>query len=223
MRRRRRFSGWVVLIIVIAGVAVFSSAMRLFWIRIDQHRFPWAYARAGRPTLTGTWVGALTTARGARRGLYLELELEPLRFGRRRHGAYRHAQSDKLVGELRTCGGPNGTQRFEVHGNNVTDDASAFRLGFHVPDGTTPPDGLTPSNLLGMWDGRDSLKVEAHLYLRRGAAAITDGADPETGAPQPGALHRADQREFLATCNRLASIRERYRTSLTTSRQEIRT
>jgi hypothetical protein len=208
MRRRRRFSGWFALIVVIAGMVVFSSAMELFWTRIDQHRFPWAYARSGRPTLTGTWVGALTTARGTRRGLYLELELEPLRFGRgRRNGAYRHAGSDKLIGELRMCGGSSGAQRFELHGNNVADDASRFRLSFRVPEGTTPSDGLAPSHLRGMWNGRDSLRIEADLYLRRGASAITDGADPETGAPQPGALHRAEPKEFSATCNRLASTR----------------
>ena len=55
-----------------------------------------------------------------------------------------------------------------------------------------------------MWNGRDSLRVEADLYLRRGASAITDGADAETGAPQPGALHRAALAEFRATSRRLA-------------------
>ena len=58
-----------------------------------------------------------------------------------------------------------------------------------------------------MWNGHDSLRVEADLYLRRGASAITDSADPETGPPQPGALHRAPLQEFRATCNRLASTR----------------
>src|SRR6187551_2103838 len=100
-RRRRRYSGWIVLVFALVAMVGFSEAMQLFWTRIDQHRFPWAYGRSGRPTLTGTWVGSLTTGRGARRGLYLDLELEPLRFGGgsrgNRHGAYRRAQSDKLV------------------------------------------------------------------------------------------------------------------------------
>jgi hypothetical protein len=208
MRRRRRVSPLVAIVVFIAGIAAFSGAMELFWTRIDQHRFPWAYARSGRPTLTGTWVGALITARGVRRGLYLDLELQPLRFGRgRRDGAYRRAGSDKLVGELRMCSGANGDQRFELHGNELADDASRFRLSFAVPEGTTPRDGLAPSHLRGMWNGHDSLRVEADLYLRRGVAAITDGADPETGRPQPGALHRGDAREFGAACNRLATTR----------------
>ena len=207
MRRRRRLSPVIGIVVLVAGVAAFSGAMELFWTRIDQHRFPWAYARSGRPTLTGTWVGSLTTARGARRGLYLDLELEPLNFDRgRRDGAYRRAGSDKLVGELRMCGGSNGDQRFELHGNELAADASRFRLSFAIPGGTTPLDGLAPSFLRGMWNGRDSLRVEADLYLQRGASAITDTSDPETGAPQPGALHRADAREFSATCHRLRKL-----------------
>ena len=201
-------SGLLVLVLALVAMVGFSSAMELFWTRIDRHRFPWAYDDAGRPTLTGTWVGALTTGRGARRGLFLELELEPLRFGRgRRNGAFRRAGSDKLVGQLYMCGGPNGQQWFELHGNNLSDDGSRFQLSFRVPERTTPPDGLAPSHLRGMWNGRDSLRVEADLYLRRGAATITSSADPETGPPQPGALHRAALQEFRTTCNGLASAR----------------
>ena len=75
-----------------------------------------------------------------------------------------------------------------------------------VHTGRTPLDGLAPSHLRGMWNGRDSLRVEADLYLQRDASAITNTSDPETGAPQPGALHRADAREFSATCHRLRKL-----------------
>jgi hypothetical protein len=193
---------------VVLLLAVLSGAIQLFWTRIDQRRFPWAYAETARPTLTGTWVGSLTTSRGARRGLYLDLQLKPLDFdgGRRRRrrasDVYRHAASDKLVGELRMCGGPKGEQRFTLHGNNVTDDASRFRLSFYPAD-SVPPSGLAPSHLRGAWDGRDSLRIEADLYLRQGASAITNSADPETGQPQPGALRRAEPNEYPSLCARL--------------------
>ena len=203
----KRF-GCAGLALVVVLLAAFSGAMELFWTRIDQRRFPWAYEETGRPTLTGTWVGTLETNRGARRGLYLDVRLEPLDFdsGRRRRGgasdAFRRADRDKLVGELRMCGGPRGEQRFTLHGNNVTDDASRFRLSFSPAD-SVPPDGLAPSHLRGAWDGRDSLKIEADLYLRQGASAITNSADPETGPPQQGALHRADPNEYPRTCRAL--------------------
>jgi hypothetical protein len=201
-------SGCAILAGVVLLLAVFSGAMELFWTRIDQRRFPWAYAETGRSTLTGTWVGSLATNRGARRALYLDLQLKPLDFdgGRRRRrrasDVYRRATSDKLVGELRMCGGPKGEQRFTLHGNNVTDDASRFRLSFYPAD-SVPPDGLAPSHLRGAWDGRDSLRIEADLYVRQGKSAITNSADPETGAPQPGALHRAEPNEYPALCARL--------------------
>ena len=203
----KRF-GCAGLALVVVLLAAFSGAMELFWTRIDQRRFPWAYEETGRPTLTGTWVGTLETNRGARRGLYLDVRLEPLDFdsGRRRRGgasdAFRRADRDKLVGGLRMCGGARGEQRFTLHGNNVTDDASRFRLSFSPAD-SVPPDGLAPSHLRGAWDGRDSLKIEADLYLRQGASAITNSADPETGPPQQGALHRADPNEYPRTCRAL--------------------
>jgi hypothetical protein len=209
-RKIRNRYGCAVLVGAALLIAAFSGAMELFWTRVDQRRFPWAYAETGRPTLTGTWVGTLETNRGARRGLYLDLQLEPIDFesGRRRRGGanrvVRRTNSDKLVGELRMCGGPKGEQRFTLSGNNVTGDASRFRLSFSTAD-SVPPDGLAPSHLRGTWDQRDSLKVEADLYLRQGASAITNSADPETGHPQPGALHRANANEYPALCARLRS------------------
>jgi hypothetical protein len=207
-RKMRNRFGCAGLVLVIVLLAAFSGAMELFWTRVDQRRFPWAYAETGRPTLTGTWVGTFVTNRGARRGLYLDLRLKPIDFesGRRRRGGanrvYRRANSDKLVGELRMCGGPNGEQRFTITGNNVTDDASRFRLGFSPAD-SVPKDGLAPSHLRGAWDLRDSLRIEADLHVRQGESAITNSADPETGEPQPGALHRATPNEYAALCERL--------------------
>ncbi len=198
--------GCVVLLVAIAAMILFRNGMELFWTRVDQRRFPWAYTDSGRPALVGTWVGSLTTATGAKRGMLLDLRLAPLRFGsgRRRggnRGAYRKATSDKLVGELRLCGG-TAPQRFTLHGNNLDDDASRFRLSFAVAD-STPPDGLAPSHLRGTWNHEDSLRIEADLYQRRGVSAITDGADPETGRPQLGALHRGGEADFRTACNRM--------------------
>jgi hypothetical protein len=104
------------------------------------------------------------------------------------------------------CGGPNGQQRFTVSGSNLTSDASRFRLCFSTAD-SVPPDGLAPSHLRGAWDLRDSLRIEADFYVRQGASAITSSADPETGQPQPGALHRAQPNEYPALCARLQAGR----------------
>jgi hypothetical protein len=197
----KRFGCVGVVLVTVLSLAAFSSAMELFWTRVDQRRFPWAYEESGRPTLTGLWVGSLTTGRGAVRGLYLDLRLEPLDF-EGDHGAFRRATSDKLGGELRMCGGSNGQQRFDVRGNDVADGASRFRLSFSTTD-SVPPDGLAPSHLRGTWDGRDSLRIEVDLYLQQGKSAITSTADPETGTPQQGALRRAKPNDYPALCARL--------------------
>ena len=197
----KRFGCLGVTVVSVVLLAAFSSAMELFWTRIDQRRFPWAYEETGRPTLTGLWVGSLTTGRGAVRGLYLDLRLDPLDF-EGDHGAFRRAASDKLGGELRMCGGANGQQRFEVNGTNLDADASRFRLSFSTAD-SVPSDGLAPSHLRGTWDQRDSVRIEADLYLRAGASAITSSADPETGTPQRGALRRAQPNDYPALCARL--------------------
>jgi hypothetical protein len=202
------------LLLVVALLAIFSSAMQAFWTRVDERRFPWAYAAAGRSTLTGTWIGSLTTGRGETRALYLDLRLQPLNFstrgGRRRGRAsgriYRRATSDKLVGELRMCGGAATEQRFTLHGNNLDEQASQFRLSFAVAD-STPSNGLAPSHLQGRWNARDSLAIAADLYVRRGASAITDSADPDTGRPASGGLHRGTEAEFRALCGRIGGER----------------
>ena len=205
-RRGSMRSGCAILAVSVVALVLFSSAMELFWTRIDQRRFPWAYEETGRPTLAGIWVGSLTTGRGAVRALYLDLQVKPLDFdGRGRSGGsriYRRKGSEMLAGELRMCGGPNGEQRFTVSGHVVDDDGSRFRLGFYPAD-SVPPDGLAPSHLRGMWNQQDSLRVEADLHLRQGKAAITNSADPETGPPQQGAFHRGQPNEYPALCRRL--------------------
>jgi hypothetical protein len=62
---------------------------------------------------------------------------------------------------------------------------------------------VQPNHLRGTWDHHDSIKIEADLYERRGSGAVTDGADPVTGRPQSGALHRAAESEFRALCGGL--------------------
>ena len=54
----KRF-GCAGLVLVVVLLAAFSGAMELFWTRVDQRRFPWAYAESGRPT-SGAWSTGAT-------------------------------------------------------------------------------------------------------------------------------------------------------------------
>jgi hypothetical protein len=197
------FIPWMAIWLSLAG---FANAE---WTRFDQHRFPWAYPESGQPTLTGLWAGRLTTDRGARRGLLLDLQLVPLKFGHagRRTGKmdlrfFHRMASDNLTGALHVCGGPKGEQHFTLRGNIVTDDASRFRVSLSVADSALI-DGLALGAIRGTWDGLDSLRIEADLYVRQGTTIIRNPRDSETTTPQPGALHRADAAEFRSVCERL--------------------
>ena len=208
MRRRP-----LLLLCIVAPMLVLwlslAGLLNAQWTRLDQRRFPWAYAESGHPTLTGVWTGRLTTGQGTRRGLLLDLQLVPLNFGRagRRTGGmnfrYIHRRaSDNLTGTLRLCGGPRGEQRFSVRGNVVADDASRFQLRIGVAD-STPADGLTPAALRGSWNQHDSLRVDADLYVSHRGARVANPRDAETNTPQRGALHRADSSELRRVCETL--------------------
>lgn len=192
--------------LVLAGLFLFTSAMELFWTRVDERRFPWAYEGSGQLTLTGTWVGTLATGGGARRGVYLDLRLEPLDFEGRTKRMYRRDRSSKLEGDARLCAGAGREQRFTFTGNNADDAAARFHLGLRVAD-SVPPDGLAPSHMRGRWNGRDSLALEADVYLRRGASAISSTDDPHTGPPATVGLHRGGEAEYRTLCARLPKSR----------------
>jgi hypothetical protein len=194
--------------LLIIGIALFSSAMELFWTRLDERRFPWAYAKAGRSTLVGTWVGTLTSGGGHRRAVLFDIKLKPINFGsgrRRRRSSgrnniIRRAGSEILQGSASLCGGAR-EQHFALSGSSAADGAARFRLSFS-PSDSTPPNGLSPSFLRGAWDGRDSILFEADLYMREGVSAITGSDDPDTGRPATGAMRRGDTDAFRALCAR---------------------
>ena len=197
------FVPWLAIWLSFAG---FANAP---WTRLDQHRFPWAYAESGRPTLTGDWAGRLTTEQGNRRGLLMHLELVPLKFpvrGTRSGGwnlrFFHRRGDDNLTGELYVCGAALGEQHFSLRGNVVANDASRFQLSASVAD-SAAADGLSLRTLRGTWDGRDSLGVNAELYVRYRGQAVSLPHASETTRPQPGALHRAAPADFRALCERL--------------------
>ena len=188
-------------LLAVAALWLLATAIEIFWQRFDERRFRWAYARWGNPTLTGTWVGRLTTDGGAQLGMYLDLRLEPIRvFGRRERNVRRRARAANFEGEVRLCGGPAGEQRFAFDGTNDNAAASVFHLGLYPAD-SVPPDGFAPSHMRGRWDLRDSLLLEADMYFRRGKSAISGSDDPHTGRPAHIGMRRGGEPEFRAVCN----------------------
>jgi hypothetical protein len=193
----------------ILGVCIlFALALGMQWLgeRIDRQRFPWGYADSGGPTLAGTWVGPIRTGSGKRLAMLVEMALAPLDRGRNRSSPIiRTPRSHWLEGRALVCAAPGRIQHFTVEGKpQDTRTGSPFALAFVTADSPSV-DGLAPSHLRGRWTGGDSLQLVMDLYLRRGQAAITNSADPDTGPDTPATLKRGTESEFNSLCSRLTS------------------
>ena len=185
----------------VVGLVALQSGLDYAWQRVDRWRFPWGYTDTGRPALAGPWVGTLVTGGGARLGLFVEIRMQPINTVGRR--GRRHVRSDrysKLAGEARVCWPDRTMQRFELYGDNDDAAAARFHLALLLPEGSTPRDGLQPSHLRGRWDGRDAVVLDADVHLRRGASAVSDTADPDTGRPARAEMRRGGEPELQALC-----------------------
>ena len=199
----KRKSGCRSTILVLALLLAVTLGMNWVATRIDMWRFPWGYAESGKPTLTGTWVGPLTSGSGQRLAMLVDIQLAPLDYHRRRSSIIRTRRNTWLIGRVFVCGGSASVKHFTAYG--TPDDeatASRFHLGLS-PSDSVPPDGLAPSNVRGRWDGRDALAVETSLYLRRGKSAISSSADPDTRGATPLTMKRGTEAEFNSLCGRL--------------------
>ncbi|HEX6051707.1 MAG TPA: hypothetical protein VFZ21_20710, partial [Gemmatimonadaceae bacterium] len=172
-------------------------------VEIDKRRFPWGYANSGHPPLVGTWVGAFTTGSGKRLAMMVDIELVELGRDRRYTPIIRTHRHSWLEGRVRVCDGPGRVRHLEASGEPNDNRATRFHLATSPMD-TVQTDGLAPSHLYGRWDGGDSLAFEASLYLRRGASAISQSDDPDTGLKKtPLTLRRGTEATFTSSCSRL--------------------
>jgi hypothetical protein len=152
---------------------------------------PWAHSWRGRPTLTGTWTGTITTPAGQRRGLFLDL-----RRSRKRRGGYstcRHCP--RIEGAARTCAG-GGEQSYEVWGGPDTWGGERFHLK------TAPPanehDAPRLGYLSGEWAG-DLLRL-ASAYEEGGA-----GGGLDAGGETRIEMRRGGEADFAALCRKLGA------------------
>jgi hypothetical protein len=203
-RKKKGFGrGVVTFALLIAVLFALTSAMELFWTRLDQRLHPWGYAGRGHPALVGTWIGTLETAGGIRRPLLLDIQMVPAVGTSSRGRSYvRRTRDEKLQGETRMCAAAGDVRAFSMHGDTDDDKAaSRFHFGLYPAD-SVPRDGLAPSHLRGRWDGRDALTIEADIHMRKGEAAITSSDDPNTGRPAQATMRRGAEAEFRASCGR---------------------
>ena len=200
-RKSGCLSGCARSVLLIGAVGAFAFGLHSIGERIDIWRFPWGHAESGRPTLTGTWVGPVTTGSGKHLAMLIWTELAPLDRGRRWPGPIiRSRRTRWLEGHALVCSIPGRATRYKVRGEPYDERAaSRFHLALYPAD-SVPPDGLAPSHIQGRWGSGDSVALAVSLYLRRGKSAISSSDDPDTGRDTQATLRHGTEAQFNSLC-----------------------
>jgi hypothetical protein len=184
----------ITVLVLLIGVYVVTN---FFWRRVDMWRFPWAYAQSGNPTLTGTWVGSLTTATGQHRGVIMEMHLPDIS-GRKRK--VRRTRYGSLEGTARTCDERGEIRSLTLSGNPHNKDATQLHL-MTIPAENPPLDGLTLNTAKGLWDQGNTLHMQAGFYFRKGTGAISGPEYPDTQKEALLHMTRGGDAEFRRACD----------------------
>jgi hypothetical protein len=169
---------------------------------LDRLFAPWAFEHNGRPALTGSWVGLLTTATGQSHGVLLELLLPEPKGEEGLVRAWREAPYGALGGTARVCDQRGQVRSYTIEGE--PEDRQATHLTFHANPSETPArDGLTISWVKGVWDGANTLDLRAQLYWEQDGSAVSGGSYPDTQSEAVLKMTRGDEEEFQAICDRV--------------------
>lgn len=183
---RTGFVRRLITLAIFAGV-VFGIVRGLEW-----YFFAWDREDAGRPPITGTWVGRVNTATQGPR--LLLMELHRLRQYRSRAAYFRAS----MVGPAQLCDGHGRSVPYRMNGTPGDRHATTVSIGA-IPLLTPPPAGLELSVVRGRWDGANTMALEAQFHWRNGASASSASNDPDN-AWLPFTMRRGTEAEFQAAC-----------------------
>lgn len=184
--KRKTAGGCLALVLVIAGILIFGPVVRDF---VDAPFNPWAHSWRGSPTLTGTWVGVLTSPAGRGAGVFLDLHRARTGRGNSRYSTCRTCP--RIKGAARVCGG-GAVQSYEVWGGPDTWGGEQF----HLSAGLEGPETAAPRLhfLRGEWEG-DVLKITTKLGQ--------DGGGQDADAEVRFGMRRGGEGDFQALCRKL--------------------
>ena len=184
-------------LIALALLVCVYVAGNFFSRRLDMWRFPWGYAESGKPTLTGTWVGSLTTATGQHRGVFMEMHLPDISNRKRK---VRRTRFGDLEGTARTCDERGEIRSLTLSGKPDNKDATQLHV-MTIPAETPPLDGLTLNTAEGLWDQGNTLHLQAGFYYRKGTGAISGSEYPDTEKKALLHMTRGGDAEFRRACD----------------------
>lgn len=188
------------------GVAVFFVAALLVIFAlsyaIDCVFNPWAHSPTGKPTLTGTWVGHVTTASGQARALFLDL-----RRSTNRKGNYSTCRGcPRMEGAAKLCGGEAGVIAYEIWGGPDDWGGTRFHLSAGQAKGQPVRAGLQASGMRGEWSGGDALgmALDFSRYDERGASHSRSD-DVDVNQPAKFTMARGVEGDFQMECAKLGA------------------
>jgi hypothetical protein len=184
----------LVLVAAVFGILLFGVLINDL---IEAVAAPWARSLSGGSTLTGEWLGEMTTPTGARHLLWLTIRYEPSCIG-----------CSTMSGEARTCDASGRTRHYEVWGSAENWRGTAFYLKARAIEKSD----VQLEYLEGKWSG-EALKLTTTLVApdiptttrwERSKAGVetmtTIGGHPDTLTPITFGLARGKLSEFEARC-----------------------
>jgi hypothetical protein len=186
-------------IVLLSGMA---ALVVVIYLGLEALFSPWARSLIGGPTLTGEWVGEMTTASGRRLQMWLLVE--------HRMPTGKCANCPRIEGKVRTCEVAGEKREYRLSGNVENWRGTAFRL--QTLDEQEHARKLTLGTLNGRWSG-DTLELTTELRVpgesttirweRDAAGQETTriiGGDPDTHDPVEWRMERGSEREFRRWC-----------------------
>jgi hypothetical protein len=185
-------------LVLLSGMA---ALVVMIYLGLEALFSPWARSFTGGPTLTGEWVGEMTTASGRRLQMWLLIR-------HTMHG--KCANCPSIEGEVRTCEAGGASRAYRLWGNVENWRGTAFLL--KTLDEQEHADKLTLGMLNGRWSD-DTLELTTRLRVpgesttmrwEKDAAGHETtriiGGDPDTHDPVRWSMKRGSEREFRGRC-----------------------
>jgi len=148
--------------------------------------FPWARSLTGAPTLTGEWMGEMTTVSGRHFLIWMELGHST--------GSPGVRQTFSLEGAAQTCEATGEQRRYRVLGNVANRRGTAFNISMYANPAQAHT--LTIGGFDGQWLGNKLEISGTNLFMPNPGKKDPDTDDEPRWHMQPGT-----KKDFQMKCS----------------------
>lgn len=169
----------------------------VFALLLDHLLNPWAHSLTGKPTLTGMWIGQVTSPSGQTRELFLDLQRSDTG-----DGSFYCSTCPRIDGTAKMCGDGGEVKVYEVWGSPDTWSGARFHINYPRSVGEPIP-GLQAGKINGEWSG-DVLKIGMTFGLHVEKGGVIRSDDPDLDVPAQFSMVRGTESDFLAKCRSIS-------------------